>query len=90
MIEADVSMGTVVGFEADLRPIMAHPPTKSSDMSLENFLDTILSSKQKKGIKLDFKDIEAVELSLNLLKARASQVNLNKEILISLKRSIKI
>lgn len=74
MIEADVSMGTVVGSDGSIRPIMAHPPTKSSDLSLEEFLDTILNSKQRKGIKLDFKEMEAVEVSLNLLKARTNKV----------------
>lgn len=74
MIEADVSMGTVVGRDAKILPIMAHPPLKTSDLSLEEFLDTVLSYKKPKGIKLDFKDLEAVEMSLMMLKSRANKV----------------
>lgn len=74
MIEADVSMGTVMGREGKVIPIMAHPPFKTSDLSLEEFLDTVLSSRQHKGIKLDFKEMEAVELSLQMLKTRANKV----------------
>lgn len=74
MIEADVSMGTIIGKEGRVVPIMAHPPFKTSDLSLEEFLDTILSSRQQKGIKLDFKEMEAVEISLSMLKARATKV----------------
>jgi hypothetical protein len=74
MIEADVSMGIVTGREGKFLPIMAHPPFKSSDLSLEEFLDTTLSSRTPKGIKLDFKDMEAVELSLRTIKTRANKV----------------
>lgn len=42
MIEADVSMGFVVGHEDEIVPIMAHPPTFFSDLSLEDFMDRIL------------------------------------------------
>ena len=37
MIEADVSMGP--GGE----PIMAHPPATQSDLSLQQFLDTVIT-----------------------------------------------
>ncbi|XP_046653290.1 protein FAM151B-like [Daphnia pulicaria] len=74
MIEADVSMGIVTGREGKFLPIMAHPPFKSSDLSLEEFLDTTLSSRTPKGIKLDFKDMEAVELSLRTIKTRANKI----------------
>jgi hypothetical protein len=74
MIEADVSMGTVTGREGIFLPIMAHPPFKSSDLSLEEFLDITLNSRSPKGIKLDFKDMEAVEMSLKTIKARANKV----------------
>lgn len=76
MIEADVSMGMVTGREGKILPIMAHPPFKTSDLSLEEFLDTVLSSGKKKGIKLDFKDMEAVEMSLMIIKARTSKVRI--------------
>jgi hypothetical protein len=39
---------------------MAHPPLKTSDLSLEEFIDTIIRSGTSKEIKLDFKDTEAL------------------------------
>ena len=43
MIEADVSLGTLVGHpdQAPL-PIMAHPPADTSDLSLQMFLDMVV------------------------------------------------
>lgn len=65
MIEADVSLGP--GSE----PIMAHPPANTSDLSLRQFLDFVLASTKesgkKKGIKLDFKLLEVVRPSLEIL-----------------------
>ena len=61
MIEADVSLGP--GSE----PIMAHPPANTSDLSLRQFLDFVLESGKKKGIKLDFKLLEVVRPSLEIL-----------------------
>ena len=65
MIEADVSLG------AENTPIMAHPPANTSDLSLQQFLESVLASctesGAKKGIKLDFKFLGVVEPSLQLL-----------------------
>ena len=64
MIEADVSLGP------GNRPIMAHPPANTSDLSLQQFLETVLESTEagaKKGIKLDFKLLGVVEPSLSML-----------------------
>jgi hypothetical protein len=69
MIEADVIMGNVtngLNTTATNVPIMAHPPAASSDLSLEEFLRQVLDNK-KKGIKLDFKTIQAVEASVLIL-----------------------
>ena len=75
MIEADVSMGTLtIGNDSSVIPIMAHPPHKTSDLSLEQFLTTILKSGKRKGIKLDFKDIAIVEPALAMLKRQENQV----------------
>ena len=41
MIEADVNMGFLIG-SLELIPIMAHPPSIVSDLSLEAFLDKII------------------------------------------------
>lgn len=76
MIEADVSMGTIKGKDGDLLlvPIMAHPPSKQSDLSLEEFLDTILDYHTPKGIKLDFKSIEVVESALEIVKLKIDKI----------------
>ncbi|NXL53729.1 F151B protein, partial [Podilymbus podiceps] len=46
-------------------PIMAHPPETDSDNTLQEWLKEIVST--NKGIKLDFKSLEAVRPSLELL-----------------------
>ncbi|CAB0002753.1 unnamed protein product [Nesidiocoris tenuis] len=49
-------------------PIMAHPPDNTSDISLEEFLNTALEFHDvSKGIKLDFKSTQAFEASIDLL-----------------------
>ncbi|NXL06190.1 F151B protein, partial [Mesembrinibis cayennensis] len=46
-------------------PIMAHPPETDSDNTLQEWLEEIVNT--DKGIKLDFKSLEAVRPSLELL-----------------------
>ncbi|NWW54688.1 F151B protein, partial [Pedionomus torquatus] len=46
-------------------PIMAHPPETDSDITLQEWLQEIVGT--DKGIKLDFKSLEAVRPSLELL-----------------------
>lgn len=69
MLEADVSLGNLVGTndESNPIPIMAHPPNRTSDLSLEQFIDKIIKSGRRKGIKLDFKSKEAFNASENIL-----------------------
>jgi len=65
MIEADVSLG-----EGGV-PIMAHPPANTSDLTLHKFLTDVIAAtadgEARKGVKLDFKDIEAVQTSLAMV-----------------------
>ncbi|XP_054452646.1 protein FAM151A [Anoplopoma fimbria] len=67
-------------------PIMAHPPNVYSDNTLDQWLDAVLAS--RKGIKLDFKALSSVGLSLDLLiqKNRSRGINrpvwLNADILL--------
>jgi hypothetical protein len=75
MIEADILMGTTTSGEADgaLRPIMAHPPNSSSDLSFDEFIDSVFaynSSQVTIGCKLDFKDPAVVEPCLAALAER--------------------
>ncbi|XP_030048165.1 protein FAM151B isoform X2 [Microcaecilia unicolor] len=62
MIEADVICAKQSGNE---EPIMAHPPQTDSDITLWEWLNEVV--KTNKGIKLDFKSLEAVKPSMVLL-----------------------
>ena len=73
MVEADVSL------TADNQPIMAHPPNKTSDLSLVEFLDTVLTATEvgaKKGIKLDFKDKDAVPKAIEILEGLRDRIHI--------------
>ncbi|KFB39779.1 AGAP007860-PA-like protein [Anopheles sinensis] len=77
-IEADISLGYLiddVNKEHEI-PIMAHPPSVESNLSLETFLKRVLQfnreandSTKLKGIKLDFKSIGAFERSIDIIRA---------------------
>ncbi|XP_034038584.1 protein FAM151A [Thalassophryne amazonica] len=76
ILEADV---TVEGYGTALEkpiPIMAHPPHIYSDNTLDQWLDSVLNS--RKGIKLDFKAIESVGVSLDLLNAKNRSKGINR------------
>lgn len=71
MLEADVVMGKLndtgnINNFTDI-PIMAHPPATESDLSLEEFLNRNIQSNATKGIKLDFKSIDAFQNSLPII-----------------------
>eukprot|EP00111_Clytia_hemisphaerica_P015684 TCONS_00046305-protein len=84
MLEADVVMDPVRNI-----PIMAHPPANSSDLTLEQFLTHSLKHSEEKGIKLDFKQDEALNASIAVMqkafKARETPlppIILNADILV--------
>ncbi|KAG8436865.1 hypothetical protein GDO86_007811 [Hymenochirus boettgeri] len=78
ILEADVNVeGHGTPNETNL-PIMAHPPSVYSDNTLENWLNTVLHS--MKGIKLDFKSIQSVGPSLDILLAKASEMQINRPV----------
>ena len=64
MFEADVIMRYN---KNDTEPVMAHPPANDSDLTLEVFLQSLKLT--RKGIKLDFKSLMAVEPSMGLLQS---------------------
>lgn len=83
MIETDVSLGWIVPseetgyhfhFNNQPEPVMAHPPLKTSDLSLGEFLDTAINYYKPKGIKLDFKNADVLQGAFAILKARKSKV----------------
>ncbi|XP_033204265.1 protein FAM151B isoform X1 [Bombus vancouverensis nearcticus] len=70
MLEADVTLGTLNGTSdnsTQLIPIMAHPPATKSNLSLDDFLNTVIKKNVTKGIKLDFKSINAFNASIPIL-----------------------
>ncbi|XP_053980436.1 protein FAM151B isoform X1 [Hylaeus volcanicus] len=75
MLEADVSLGNVTGTNSIGVPIMAHPPANTSDLSLQDFLKMVVESNTTKGIKLDFKSLEAFEASIPVLEKKKNDLS---------------
>lgn len=79
MIEADVQLGTLPN-QKEIIPIMSH--TKNvSDISLETFFKKVddhnrnnQTNTTKKGIKLDFKKIDAFLKSIDIIRSHSKQV----------------
>lgn len=69
MLEADVVLGKLTSNATENMPIMAHPPDNTSDLSLQEFLKIVGEKSTKKGVKLDFKSIEALDASKEILNA---------------------
>ncbi|XP_055307759.1 protein FAM151B-like [Sitodiplosis mosellana] len=95
MIEADVIIGKHKnGYKI---PIMGHPPFSSRDLSLEQFLTAVIEhngngDNNKKGIKLDYKTIEAVQQSVFMLKRKDLKANtlwINADIILGPGKGIK-
>ncbi|KAM4872975.1 protein FAM151A [Thomomys bottae] len=66
-LEADVTVEGLNTINETGTPIMAHPPDIYSDITLQNWLEAVLTS-SRKTIKLDFKSIKAVGRSLDILR----------------------
>ncbi|XP_036069393.1 protein FAM151B isoform X2 [Oryzias melastigma] len=79
MIEADV----ILRGRDPREPVMAHPPDTDSDVTLSEWLHEV--KEHRKGIKLDFKSLEALAPSLALLEPvlseKARPVWINADIL---------
>ena len=74
MLEADVILGSRTGQDG-LQPVMGHPPTTVSDLTLLEFLEAVIKfqSEHKKGVKLDFKTTESFNASwsaIDLIKSK--------------------
>ncbi|XP_039672863.1 protein FAM151A isoform X2 [Perca fluviatilis] len=74
ILEADITLDGYGTPSEKPIPIMAHPPDIYSDNTLDQWLDAVLAS--RKGMKLDFKSLGSVGLSLDLL----SQKNISRGI----------
>ncbi|XP_077417622.1 protein FAM151B isoform X1 [Vanacampus margaritifer] len=68
MIEADI----IVRGHDPKEPIMGHPPDTDGDITLKEWLECV--KLHDKGIKLDFKSLEAVSLSAALLQEMLAQM----------------
>jgi hypothetical protein len=66
-IEADILIGS-----SSPHPIMAHPPDTTSDLTFSDFLKEIKST--NKGLKLDFKDINALQPCFDELESQKDNV----------------
>ena len=69
MIEADVLMGS------SRRPIMAHPPERTSDIDLDEWMREFVNANKKKGMKLDFKDNDVIRPAINILRRYSHKVS---------------
>ncbi|KAL2097500.1 hypothetical protein ACEWY4_006707 [Coilia grayii] len=78
VLEADVQIEGYGTINQTNTPIMAHPPDVYSDNTLQEWIDRVLES--DKGIKLDFKSIEAVEPSLQILRAKNQTAQINRPV----------
>uniref|UniRef100_A0A3Q2U590 Protein FAM151A n=1 Tax=Fundulus heteroclitus TaxID=8078 RepID=A0A3Q2U590_FUNHE len=78
ILEADVTLEGFGTANQKPVPIMAHPPDIYSDNTLDQWLEAVLDS--KKGIKLDFKSLESVGFSLELLKEKSSSRGINRPV----------
>nr|XP_014349692.1 PREDICTED: protein FAM151A [Latimeria chalumnae] len=78
VLEADVNVEGHNTRNETEKPIMAHPPDVYSDNTFQEWLDAVLYS--SKGIKLDFKSIQAVGPSLDILLKKATQVDINRPV----------
>ena len=74
MLETDIILRGI-GTENETNiPVHAHPPDTDSDVTLVEWLDRI-TQEPNKGMKLDFKYIEAVEPSMEIIKEKESQIH---------------
>mmetsp|Transcript_44835 Transcript_44835/g.113570 ORF Transcript_44835/g.113570 Transcript_44835/m.113570 type:complete len:251 (-) Transcript_44835:72-824(-) len=64
------------GGRAALTPIMAHPPSRVSDLSFGNFLEAFISD-GRRHLKLDFKELAALQACAPLLAAQAPRLARN-------------
>ncbi|XP_062285114.1 protein FAM151A [Scomber scombrus] len=81
ILEADITLEGYGTKNQTPIPIMAHPPAIYSDNTLDQWLDAVLSS--RKGIKLDFKNLASVGLSLDVLSQKNITRGINRPVWIN-------
>ncbi|KAM4552576.1 protein FAM151A [Odontesthes bonariensis] len=78
ILEADVTLEGYGTQNQKPIPIMAHPPNIYSDNTLDQWLDAVLNT--RKAMKLDFKSLASVGLSLDLLRQKNSSRGINRPV----------
>jgi len=95
--EEAVSSSSVSAIECDIimsnnhppEPILAHPPCRESDLAVRRMLRLIMAPQKdeknnlRKHLKLDFKEIEALEPTLDLILNSAFTNTLRKDIILN-------
>jgi len=81
MMEADVVIGRLYGENDSVakRPVMGHPPATESDITLTDFVKRIIMALSddkslRKGVKLDFKSIDAAHGGLQTVSELKEQI----------------
>lgn len=75
MIEADVMLRGQGTEQQTLIPVMAQSPASDSTLTFDDWLDKVIKS-SRKGIKIDFQSNDAIEITLQKMKDRKSEVGL--------------
>ncbi|XP_051867412.1 protein FAM151A [Pristis pectinata] len=78
VLEADVNIEGLNTRNETGIPVMAHPPDIYSDNTFQEWLDVVI--KTKRGMKLDFKSIDAVNPSLDILVKKSNEMSINRPI----------
>ncbi|KAM9718404.1 protein FAM151A [Menidia menidia] len=78
ILEADVNLEGFGTQNQKPIPIMAHPPNIYSDNTLDHWLDAVLDT--RKAIKLDFKSLASVGLSLDMLRQKNSSRGIHRPV----------
>ena len=76
MLEGDLVLRGQGSDKQQLIPIMAHPPDTDSDLTFQMMLDIVHN--RDKGLKLDFKTIDAVDISLEKLRVFSPKVGFSE------------
>ncbi|XP_069794126.1 protein FAM151A isoform X2 [Narcine bancroftii] len=81
VLEADVNIEGLNTQNNTGIPIMAHPPDVYSDNTFQEWLDVVMRT--KRGVKLDFKSIDAVNPSLDILVKKLNEMGIDRPIWIN-------
>ncbi|XP_077988557.1 protein FAM151A-like [Glandiceps talaboti] len=73
MLEGDIVLEGMGTPNETNTPVMAHPPMVYSDITLEEWV--YKTTETRKGMKLDFKQLEAVSISMEIVKGMEERIH---------------